>query len=149
MEITVVRDTFLPTITFGKLSIDGVPKCDTLEPTYREVPGQPVASWKVQNQTAIPVGRYPVTIRNSPKFERDMPHIENTPGYTQVMIHWGNWAKDTDGCTLVGTGRAMQSDNGPMVTSSKTAFAPIFDEIQAALNAGQEVWYTVSGQPTA
>ena len=58
MELLVQREPSTLSSTPGTLSIDGVFECYTLEDVVREVPGQPVAMWKVQNETAIPAGRY-------------------------------------------------------------------------------------------
>ena len=54
-----------PDVTIGSLSIDGDFECWVLEDTVREVPGQPVAAWKVHGKTAIPFGTYDVTISPS------------------------------------------------------------------------------------
>src|SRR5215475_9581450 len=64
--------------------------------------------------SAIPVGIYSVTISPSPKFLRvsgddwvaryanAIPHINGIPARSNILIHWGNDAHDTDGCILVG-----------------------------------------------
>lgn len=45
-----------------------------------------------------------------------------------ILIHIGNWAHDIVGCIAPGLGKA-DSDQGPMVTSSKAAMKRIMDYI--------------------
>lgn len=73
----------------------------TLEDVVREVAGQPVASWKVPGQTAIPRGAYIVTLDFSNRFQKIMPHILDVPGFGGVRFHGGNTDADTEGCILV------------------------------------------------
>jgi hypothetical protein len=139
MEITVKRQPSAQGATLGDMSVDGVWECFTLEPEVREVEGQPVSTWKVPNKTAIPRGRYRVTITFSPHFNRDLPLINDVPGFTAVRIHNGNKAADTEACTLVG-----QTKEGNLVYKSVAALDALFPKIKAAIDAGQEVWYSVS-----
>jgi hypothetical protein len=144
MNITVDRQTFTTNSTIGSMSIDGVFQCYTLEPTYREVIGQPVPTWKVPDQTAIPAGTYVVTLRDSDRFKRIMPHVEAVPGFDGIEIHWGNYPKDTDGCTLVGQSRTVD-----MVGASQATFAALFPKLEAAADAGEAISITYQGTPTA
>jgi len=52
--------------------------------------------------SAIPLGRYTVTLWNSPHFGRMMPLLQGVPGRSSIEIHWGNDVEDTRGCILVG-----------------------------------------------
>ncbi|MCC7132472.1 MAG: hypothetical protein IT352_07505 [Gemmatimonadales bacterium] len=124
--------------TFGTLFVGGARQCDTLEDVVREVPGQPVAMWKVKGQTAIPAGRYRVTLQDSPKFGPDTLTITAVPGFDYIRIHAGNTAAHTDGCPLVGSGRA-----GDTLTGSKVALAALKSRVLPAFRAGQEVWITI------
>lgn len=150
MEITVKRNPSAQGATLGEMSIDGMFECYTLEPVTREpnpewtqriYPNMAdyVASWKIPNVTAIPRGCYQIIVDFSNHFGRDLPHICGVPGFEGVRIHPGNKAADTEGCTLVG-----QTKEGNLVFKSKAAFDILFAKIQAALAAGQEVWYTVT-----
>jgi len=71
--------------TLGELSIDGIHEAWTLEPP-----------------NPIPAGTYDLIIDFSNRFQRLMPHVLDVPGHTGIRIHWGNWRKDTEDCTLVG-----------------------------------------------
>lgn len=70
--------------TTGTVSIDGRQVCFSLEPTALMVP------------TAI----YPIQMIDSPRFGRKTPHVLNVPGRTEIELHGGNFATDSDGCTL-------------------------------------------------
>jgi hypothetical protein len=144
VEILVKRNPSKQGATIGRMSVDGVEECYTLEDEVREpetsytkTPAW-VLGWKIPNITAIPRGRYQVTITHSPHFGCDLPLLSNVPGYTAVRIHWGNKAADTDGCLLVG-----QTTEGNLIYKSKAAFEVLFPKIQAALAANVPVYVTV------
>jgi len=94
MELLLQRDARTEKSTTGKLSVDGVFECYTLEDKDRglisSMPLEEIMSKKVYGQTAIPTGRYEVTISYSPKFQRMMPLLNGVPGYDEVRIHPGN-----------------------------------------------------------
>lgn len=109
-------------------------ECFTLEDVVRGTDGATVKEWKIPGQTAIPKGVYNVVITPSHRFKRDLPLLENVPGFTGVRIHPGNTAEDTEGCILVGRYRSTHS-----VSESKAAFAELLPKIQAALQDGGTV----------
>ena len=57
---------------------------------------------KVYGETAIPTGKYILTMDYSPKYKRAMPHVMNVKGFSGIRIHSGNTAKDSEGCILLG-----------------------------------------------
>src|SRR5271166_6484158 len=126
MELLVQREPSTLQSTPGTLSIDGVFECYTLEDVVREVPGQPVSTWKIQNKTAIPIGSYQVIIDFSNRFQRQMPHVLNVSGFDGIRIHSGNTAADTDGCLLLGQQRNGLDD----VIDSRLAFEAFFPKLQ-------------------
>jgi len=93
MLIEVKRFEFKDTHTIGKMYIDGVYECYTLEDAVRN-------GAKVMGKTAIPTGEYKIIIDASVRFKQDMPHILNVPNFTGVRIHAGNTSAHTDGCIL-------------------------------------------------
>ncbi len=101
MKLLVRRIALQPTYTIGKLYIDGEYFCDTLEDRVRDLSREA----KVVGQTAIPEGRYMVSVTMSPRFGRLLPLLHDVPQFTGVRIHSGNTAKDTQGCILVGYNR--------------------------------------------
>ena len=118
MNLTVKREDFSDARTIGRMSVDGVMLCWTLEDTVRTGP-------KVYGKTAIPAGSYTVELTQSARFGRVMPLVCEVPGFEGIRIHPGNTAADTEGCILVGLGRAEDA-----VTGSRAAF----DLLMAKLN---------------
>lgn len=106
MQLRLIREPSKDGATLGSLYVDDVRFCDTIEDEIREVPGHPVATWKVKGATAIPAGRYPLVLRHSPRFGRVLPWIQQVPGFEWILIHAGNRSVDTEGCILVGLDRA-------------------------------------------
>lgn len=100
MRITVKRAYKKPNYTIGKMYIDGVYFCDTLEDAVRELGKD--GKGKIPNETAIPAGTYQVVVTQSPKFKRLLPAILGVLFFEGIRIHAGNTAKDTSGCILVG-----------------------------------------------
>lgn len=116
--------------TLGKMYIDGVFHCYTLEDEYREV--------KVKGETRIPAGTYKVGLVNSPKFGHDMLLIENVPNFSGILIHPGNTEDQTSGCLLVGK-RIGSLNHKRAVLDSKMAYKEIYPIIAGAIKEGQEV----------
>jgi Family of unknown function (DUF5675) len=139
MKLKLVRAGFTDESTIGCLYIDGAFECFTLEDKVREVKGQPVEAWKIKGKTAIPRGTYPVSITPSNRFKRDLPLVANVPGFEGIRIHPGNTSADTEGCILVGQGKAANS-----ITSSVKAFEPLFAKLQAAVKRGELISLEVS-----
>jgi Family of unknown function (DUF5675) len=96
MEITVTRQWFTAQSTQGILDIDGVFVCYAMEPRKDQSQGKPYC---------IPTGRYQLVNQWSNHFQRVTPHVQNVPGFTEIELHPGNFPRDTEGCTLVGTTR--------------------------------------------
>lgn len=108
--------------TIGRLYIDGVYFCDTLEDTVRDLPEEE----KIYSQTAIPAGTYKITLNIiSPKYSLRksydwcggrLPRILNVPFFDGILIHAGNTAKDSAGCILVGENK----EKGKVLNSMAT-----------------------------
>ncbi len=98
MQIEIERFQFSDISTIGRLKIDGTFYCYTLENVVR------FNEQKIDKKTAIPVGIYSVIVNVSPRFHRELPRVLNVPGYDGILIHRGNFARDTHGCILVGMG---------------------------------------------
>lgn len=106
MNVSINRKWKKDTYTIGLVYIDGEFFCNSLEDRDRglrqDMDVGEIARMKVAGETAIPTGKYIVTMTYSPKYKRVMPQIMNVPGYTGGRIHSGNNAKDTEGCILLG-----------------------------------------------
>jgi len=120
MLIEVKRFEFKDTHTVGKMYVDGVYECYTLEDAVRN-------GTKVIGKTAIPIGTYKVIIDASTRFKKDMPHILDVPDFTGVRIHSGNTSADTDGCILLGSTWAGKD----FIGNSKIAYKKFFDKLKA------------------
>lgn len=82
MLLTLKRTYKGPEYTIGKLYINKEYFCDTLEDAIRKE--------KIYAETAIPFGKYEVTITYSPRFKKNLPLLLNVPGFEGVRIHSGN-----------------------------------------------------------
>lgn len=111
MELTLRRKFKGPTYTIGDLDIDGKFFCNTIEDTVRPLPatcpntprGRACAcKEKIYAETAIPAGRYKVTLEYSSRFKRKMPYLHDVPHFLGILIHSGNTETDSAGCIIVG-----------------------------------------------
>lgn len=84
--------------------------CDTLEDKVR------IPFIKVKGETAIPAGKYIMVLDFSVRFQREMPHILDVPGFEGIRIHKGNTIEDTEGCILLGQNKVK----GGLVKSAIT-----------------------------
>lgn len=132
MKLQLKRVQLDPDVTIGRLSIDGQEYCWVCEDPVREVPGQPVESWKVYGKTAIPFGTYTIRCTMSNRFKRVLPLLLDVPGFSGIRIHPGNTAADTEGCLLPGMDRLPKS-----VGRSRVAFEPLFVRMRTAENNGE------------
>ena len=131
MDLRLLRDTFTEISTIGKLYVDGLFFSYTLEDMVRE------KGVKVYGKTAIPEGRYRVKIDQSKRFNRAMPLLLDVPLFEGIRIHNGSYAKDTEGCILLGFQKGKD-----MIWESKLAFNQFFDRLYMALR-DQECWITI------
>jgi|TARA_R110002020_G_scaffold149409_2_gene325675 hypothetical protein len=111
MQLTIIRDTYTSKSTIGRLFIDGVEFCYTLEDITRP------KGIKVYGETAIPEGEYSITMSYSNRFKELMPLVYNKPdlsvrddkgvSFSGIRIHSGNTAKHTHGCILLGSSKSI------------------------------------------
>ena len=127
MELLLKRIARRDSYTIGKLYVDGSYFCDTVEDKDRGLdqllPLSVNKAKKKHGVTAIPVGRYRVTLSvKSQRFGQKkqyaacngyLPRLINVPAFDGVLIHIGNTASDTEGCILVGkntqVGKVLES----------------------------------------
>lgn len=111
IKLLVTRVAKRNKYTIGKLFVDGVYFCDTLEDKVRDLTKEK----KVAGDTAIPTGIYKVIVNLSPKFKRLLPRLLNVPFFDGILIHRGNTEKDSSGCILVGENKIV----GKVINSTK------------------------------
>lgn len=149
----LLRRTFKgPNYTIGKLFINGIYECDTLEDTDRGLTSQmtleEIKAKKVYGVTAIPTGTYNINMTTvSPKFKDRtwakpykgmLPRLENVKGYEGVLIHVGNKAEDTLGCILVGENKVKGQ-----VINSTAAFYELMTVLLKAKSIGESIELTI------
>ena len=127
MLITLIRDTFTPAETLGKLYIDRKCFCDTLE--------QPVVPNAQHPKGAIPEGWYKVQVTRSPKFGRLLPLLCYVPGFDGIRIHAGNNRDHTSGCILVGNGSWDADGSAAMSDKSEQSCLSDWHTIAALFNS--------------
>ena len=149
MKLTLKRIAKKDTYTVGKLYIDGVYFCDTIEDKdrglYQKQDIQELRKIKVPSKTAIPTGIYKISLNIvSPKFSAKkiyqeickgkVPRLLNVPGYEGVLIHIGNTAEDSAGCILVGQNKVV----GKVINSTET-FRKLYNKIKGQNNLTIEI----------
>jgi hypothetical protein len=105
MKLTLKRIALRPTYTIGKLYIDDVYFCDTIEDTVRDLNKNGKfdnGEKKVYSKTAIPYGTYEIKWTYSPRFKKYTPQLMNVPSFEGIRIHAGNTSADTEGCLILG-----------------------------------------------
>lgn len=144
MKLTLDRFFKGSDYTIGKLYIDGEFFSNTLEDTDRgllqTMPLDEIKKKKIAGITAIPRGTYKIVMNVvSPKYSAEkykkqygfcnakLPRLLDVPGFEGVLIHIGNYPKDTDGCILVGTNNVKGA-----VMSSGVAFNALYTKLAAA-----------------
>lgn len=138
MKLKLVRKYRKETYTIGKLYVDGVYLCDTIEDRDRGLDDSmslaDIMVKKRYGETAIPYGVYKVEITYSPKYKRLMPEIKNVKGFSGIRIHSGNTAKDTLGCLIVGKNTQVG-----MVTESRKTYNKLFALLKDAKDISIEI----------
>lgn len=152
MEIVLKRLYKKEEYTIGKLYINGEYFCDTLEDKVRDLNKDgdlnDVGEGKVSGETAIPYGRYEVTLNvQSPKFAQRasyiwcggyLPRLLNVPHFDGILIHAGNSAGDSAGCLLVGENKVK----GRLVNSMAT-LKSLYAILKSADANGEDIWITI------
>lgn len=123
MKLNLIRKPSSALSTLGTLSLEGQHLAYTLE----------------RPEVQIPAGTYSVEIRYSPRFKRPLPHLLDVPGRSDILIHAGNWPRDTEGCILVGL--QLGTD---MILQSRLALDPLVIRIQSALDSHDAVSIQIS-----
>lgn len=156
MELTLKRIALRDTYTIGKLYINGIYECDTLEDRVRDLNKDgdlnDVGEGKVYGKTAIPYGRYEITMKvQSPKFSKYqfynnvcngfLPRLLNVKHFDGILIHVADGYKGADllsGC--IGVGRNLIKGG---LLHGKETFTSLYKKLQEADNNNEEIWITI------
>ena len=126
MKLTLKRIALRPTYTIGKLNIDDVYFCDTIEDTVRDLNKNGKfdnGEKKVHSKTAIPYGTYEIKWTYSPRFKKYTPQLMNVPSFEGIRVHAGNTSADTEGCLILGENKQVGKVLNSRATINK--FYPI------------------------
>jgi hypothetical protein len=139
MDIIIRRFEYGTNYTIGRLYVNGVYHCFTLEDRVREIENIPVEEWKVKDNTAIPKGHYEIEIKFSMHFGKEFPHLKDVTGFDDVLIHKGNTDKDTSGCILVGRDWA----GSDFISNCIPAYDKLLSQIKTAIKNKEDVVVTI------
>lgn len=156
MELKLERIFTCENYTIGKMYINGDYFCDTIEDPDRGLSQNmtidEIKNIKVYGQTAIPTGRYEVTLNvKSPKFSNFnkykwakiwdgyLPRLIDVIGFDGVLIHVANKAEDILGCIGVGENKLK----GQVINSTIT-FNKLFNIISPLKNTNEKIFIDIS-----
>ena len=138
MEILVKRKYRKTDYTIGAMFIDGVYFCDTVEDTDRgltqNMKNSTIEAKKVYGKTAIPTGRYRVTLTYSNKFKRVLPLVNDVIGFLGIRIHNGVNADSSLGCIIVGENKIK----GGVINSRVT-----MERLMTKLRGQKDIYITI------
>ena len=141
-EILVKRLYLKEDYTIGKLYVEGVYLCDTLEDKVRDYNKDgdllDEGEEKVYGETAIPYGRYRITVTLSPKFKRELPRLLAVPHFTGILIHSGKYASHTEGCIIIGENKIKGG-----VVNSQAYVQELTSWIKIQESMGNAVYITI------
>lgn len=147
MKLVLKREHLKDDYTIGKLYINSVYFCDTLEDKVRDLNKDgdlnDLGETKVYGKTAIPYGTYNITLDvASPKFskypfyrsicEGKLPRLLDVPHFDGVLIHVADGPKGADlleGCIGVGKNTIKGG-----LTEGKKTFENLYLALEEAKN---------------
>ena len=135
MKLTLKRIALRSTYTIGKLYIDDVYFCDTLEDTVRDTNKSGKfdnGEQKVKGKTAIPYGTYEIKWTYSPRFKKHTPQLMNVPSFEGIRVHAGNTSADTEGCLILGENKQVGK-----VLNSRATINKFYQIIKEACSNGK------------
>ena len=153
MELKLKRKYKKETYTIGNLYVDGEWFCNTLEDKDRGLKSsmslEEINKIKVYAETAIPAGRYVVTMDVvSPKYNRvkwykdnfggRMPRLENVKGFSGILIHPDTTAVDSAGCIIVGLNKIKGN-----VLDSRATFQKLWKKLEDAHKRKETIYLTI------
>ena len=115
MNISLIRNSFTENGVFGELKDDsGSHLCCTLEHAYEQPDGSYAPKLPDGSYTCV-FGQHELHSGPIQTFE-----VTNVPGHQGILIHYGNFNADSDGCILVG-----QNATDVMVSNSRAVLSQL------------------------
>lgn len=152
MELFLKRIALKDTYTIGKLYVNGTYFCDTIEDKVRDLNKDgdlnDVGEGKIPSLTAIPYGKYEITLKvKSPKYSLRtnynwcngyLPRLINVPHFEGILIHAGNTSKDSAGCILVGENKVKGQVINSMVTLKR-----LYSCLKEVVDRNEKIWIKI------
>ena len=143
MKIEIRRRWKKENYTIGELYVNGVFKCNTLEPTDRgfksSMSSMSIQEAKEAGKTAIPTGTYVCHMHWMVKRKKMRPQLMDVPGFFGIFIHEGNTVGDTRGCILLG-----ENTSKGFLSSSKKHVIELSEAITDCEDRQEMVWVCVN-----
>ena len=150
MELRLHRKYKKDNYTIGHLYVEGLYFCDTLEDKVRQLNS---LSDKVYGETAIPQGRYRITLDiKSNKFAQYsfykdvcngyLPRLMSVPFFDGILLHIADGYKGADlleGCIGVGKNKIKGG-----LLYGKEVFTELYAKLEQAKKRGETIWITIS-----
>ncbi|MCH8505060.1 MAG: DUF5675 family protein [Ectothiorhodospiraceae bacterium] len=131
--------------TFGLMTLPCGWSCCVLENPWRN---------NERKLSCIPEGVYEMRMRRSPVVERTSGgefqkgwEVTNVRDRTFIMLHPGNYERNTEGCLLPGRDFAWHEREGPMVTHSQVTFRRLMQLLSVRNRWDIDIRSTSAGYP--
>ena len=155
MELTLKRIALRSEYTIGKLYVNGEYVADTIEDTVRDLDKDGKfanGEVKIPGKTAIPYGRYEITMKvKSPKYsdfskypwakkyDGYLPRLLNVSNFEGVLLHPGNTSSESAGCILTGENKVV----GKVINSVNTFRRLMDDYLVPAKKRNENIVITI------
>lgn len=130
MKIELIRDNVINNSQFGKLYIDNVYQCETLENASTLIP---CSTFKLGLRTS---GGWYEKEKNKKRYKsfRGIIEIQGVPDRKYILFHPANKPSELKGC--IAPGKSRSNDN---IFSSRLAYYPLYTQICDLLSVGKNV----------
>lgn len=140
MRVVVTRYSERGGASLSIVTVNGKTECFFLEPGHYK-PGS-----KVKGITRVAAGVYKLGLRTVggfhqrytkkfPDFHQGMLHVQGVYNFQWILIHVGNYLRNTRGCSLTGTA-PMADGHRNAVSSSTTAYKKFYKRVIEHVKAG-------------
>lgn len=153
MKLLLKRIAKKDKYTIGRLYVNGVYMCDTIEDKDRgldqSMSEANIAHLKVKHQTAIPTGTYRIlmdtvsgTFVKKQKYKEfcggKLPRLSYVKGFSGILIHAGTDQDSSSGCIIVGQNKQI----GKVINSWET-FKKLYKILESASDKGETITLTI------